>query len=61
VNLSTSRPWLALSFQTGNRVDLDWKAGSFNLALIENKLTLERTFSIRSHHFIPYVAAEALL
>ena len=30
-----------------NRADLDWK-----------KLTLERTFSIRSYHLIPYVAAE---
>jgi len=40
-----------------NRVDLDWKAGSFTWRY-RNKLTLERTFSIRSHHFIPYVAAE---
>jgi hypothetical protein len=41
-----------------NRADLDWKNGSFTWRY-RNKLTLERTFSIRSHHFIPYVAAEA--
>jgi hypothetical protein len=40
-----------------NRADLDWKNGSFTW-LYRNKLTLERTFSIRSYHFIPYVAAE---
>jgi hypothetical protein len=40
-----------------NRVDLDWKAGDFTWRY-RNKLTVERTFSIRSHHFIPYVAAE---
>jgi len=40
-----------------NRADLDWKNGSFTWRY-RNKLTLERTFSIRSYHFIPYVAAE---
>jgi hypothetical protein len=40
-----------------NRADLDWKNGSFTW-LYRNKLTLERTFSRRSHHFIPYIAAE---
>jgi hypothetical protein len=40
-----------------NRTDLDWKNGSFTRRY-RNKLTLERTFSIRSYHLIPYVAAE---
>jgi hypothetical protein len=40
-----------------NRADLDWKNGDFTW-LYRNKLSLERTFSTRSVHFIPYVAAE---
>jgi len=40
-----------------NRADLDWKNGSFTWRY-RNKLTLERTFSIRSYHLIPYIAAE---
>jgi len=40
-----------------NRADLDWKSGIFTWRY-RNKLTLERTFAIRSYHFIPYVAAE---
>jgi len=40
-----------------NRADLDWKAGTLYWRY-RNKLTLERTFAIRSYHFIPYVAAE---
>lgn len=40
-----------------NRVDLDWKAGDFTWRY-RNKLTVERTLSIHTHHFIPYVAAE---
>jgi hypothetical protein len=40
-----------------NRADLDWKNGGFTWRY-RNKLSLERTFSIRSYHFIPYVAAE---
>jgi hypothetical protein len=40
-----------------NRVDLDWKAGTFTWRY-RNKLTLERTFAVHSYHFIPYVAAE---
>jgi hypothetical protein len=40
-----------------NRADLDWKNGTFTWRY-RNKLTLERTFSIRSYHLIPYVAAE---
>jgi hypothetical protein len=40
-----------------NRVDLDWKNGGFTWRY-RNKLSLERTFSIRSYRFIPYVAAE---
>jgi hypothetical protein len=40
-----------------NRADLDWKAGTFTWRY-RNKLTLERTLSVSSYHFIPYVAAE---
>jgi hypothetical protein len=40
-----------------NRADLDWQNGRFSWRY-RNKLTLERTFSIRSYHFIPYIAAE---
>jgi hypothetical protein len=40
-----------------NRFDLDWKNGSFTWRY-RNKLTVERTFAIRSYHFIPYIAAE---
>jgi hypothetical protein len=40
-----------------NRADLDWKNGGFTWRY-RNKFTLERTFSIRTYHFIPYVAAE---
>jgi hypothetical protein len=40
-----------------NRVDLDWKNDIFSWRY-RNKLSLERTFVIRSYHFIPYVAAE---
>lgn len=40
-----------------NRADLDWKSGSFSWRY-RNKLTTERTFSIRSFRFIPYLAAE---
>jgi hypothetical protein len=40
-----------------NRADLDWKGGSFTWRY-RNKLTIDRTFSIRSYHLIPYVAAE---
>jgi hypothetical protein len=40
-----------------NRVDLDWKAGTFTWRY-RNKVTLERTVSISSYHLIPYVAAE---
>jgi hypothetical protein len=40
-----------------NRVDLDWKNGTFTWRY-RNKLTLERTFAIHSYHLIPYVAAE---
>ena len=45
------------SLSDRNRVDLDWKNGIFTWRY-RNKLTLERTFAIRSYHFIPYVAAE---
>jgi hypothetical protein len=38
-------------------VDLDWKNDTFSWRY-RNKLSLERTFVIRSYHFIPYVAAE---
>ncbi len=40
-----------------NRADLDWKNGSFTWRY-RNKLTFDRTFSIRSYHLIPYAAAE---
>jgi hypothetical protein len=40
-----------------NRADLDWKNGGFTWRY-RNKLTLERTFAIRSYHLIPYLAAE---
>jgi len=40
-----------------NRADLDWKSGIFTWRY-RNRLTLDRTFAIRSYHFIPYVAAE---
>jgi hypothetical protein len=40
-----------------NRADLDWKNGVFTWRY-RNKLTIDRTFAIRSYHFIPYVAAE---
>jgi hypothetical protein len=40
-----------------NRADLDWKNGSFTWRY-EYKLTVERAFSIRSYHLIPYIAAE---
>jgi hypothetical protein len=40
-----------------NRADLDWKSGIFTWRY-RNKLSLGRTFGIRSYHLIPYVAAE---
>jgi hypothetical protein len=40
-----------------NRADLDWKSGGFNWRY-RNRLTVERTFSIHSFHFIPFVAGE---
>lgn len=40
-----------------NRIELDWKNGVFTWRY-RNKLTLERTFTIREYHLIPYVAAE---
>jgi hypothetical protein len=40
-----------------DRADLDWKNGIFTWRY-RNKLSLGRTFAIRSYHFIPYVAAE---
>jgi hypothetical protein len=40
-----------------NRADLDWKNGIFSWRY-RNRLTLYRTFAIRTYHFIPYVAAE---
>lgn len=40
-----------------NRADLDRKNGDFTWRY-RNKLTVERTFSVHSYHFIPYIAAE---
>ncbi|HTA59950.1 MAG TPA: DUF2490 domain-containing protein [Candidatus Baltobacteraceae bacterium] len=45
------------SLSDRNRADLDWKSGIFTWRY-RNKLTLDRTFAIRSYHFIPYFAAE---
>jgi hypothetical protein len=40
-----------------NRADLDWKSSGF-VWRYRNKVTIERTVGIFSHHVIPYVAAE---
>ena len=40
-----------------NRADLDWQSDRLTWRY-RNKLTLQRTFSIRAYHLIPYVAAE---
>jgi hypothetical protein len=40
-----------------NRADLDWQSGGFTWRY-RNKLTLQRTFSIRSFRLIPYLATE---
>ncbi len=40
-----------------NRADLDWKNGSFTWRY-RNKFMLERTVTISSLHFIPYIAVE---
>ena len=40
-----------------NRADLDWQNGRFTWRY-RNKLTLQRTLSIRDYHLMPYVAAE---
>ena len=40
-----------------NRADTDWQNGDFTWRY-RNKLTIERTFSILSYHFIPHLAAE---
>ncbi len=40
-----------------NRADLDWQNSNFTWRY-RNRLTVERTFSIGSFHFIPYLAAE---
>jgi hypothetical protein len=40
-----------------NRADLDWQNGSFSWRY-RNRLTLERTFAVRSYHLIPYLEAE---
>jgi hypothetical protein len=40
-----------------NRADLDWKDGKFTWRY-RNKFTVERTISLFSYHFIPYVASE---
>lgn len=48
---------IGIVFSDRNRADLDWQNGTFTWRY-RNELTLERTFSIRSYHFIPYLAAE---
>lgn len=40
-----------------NRADLDWTSESFTWRY-RNKLTIERTVAIHTHHLIPYIAAE---
>jgi hypothetical protein len=45
------------SLSDRNRADLDWKGGKFTWRY-RNKLTADRSFLIRSYHFIPYVAVE---
>jgi hypothetical protein len=40
-----------------NRADLDWSANQF-VWRYRNRLTLERSFSVRSFHPAPYVSAE---
>ena len=45
------------SISDRNRADLNWKNGNFTWRY-RNKLTVERTVSIRSFHHIPYVAVE---
>ena len=45
------------SMSDRSRADLDWRNGNFSWRY-RNKLTLERTVSIRSFHHIPYVAVE---
>ena len=46
-----------LLIQDRNRADLDWKSGKF-LWRYRNRFTVQRTFSIRSFHLIPYAAVE---
>ena len=45
------------SISDRNRADLDWRNGSFTWRY-RNKLTVERTVTIRNFHHIPYVAVE---
>jgi len=45
------------SMSDRNRADLDWKDGNFAWRY-RNKLTVERTVTIRNFHHIPYVAVE---
>ena len=45
------------SISDRNRADLNWKNGNFTWRY-RNKLTVERTVTIRNFHHIPYVAVE---
>ena len=45
------------SLSDRNRADLDWRNGNFTWRY-RNKLTVERTVTIRNFHHIPYVAVE---
>jgi hypothetical protein len=49
--------WGGILVTVRNRADLDWQSGSFTWRF-RAKLTIERTFRIRSYHLIPYAAAE---
>ena len=40
-----------------NRADLDWQSGNFTW-VYRNRLSVERTFGIRSYHLSPYASVE---
>ena len=60
LELATSSNFpLAVGFllRDRNRADLDWKNGTFTWRY-RNRLTVQRTVTLDSFHFIPYIAAE---
>jgi hypothetical protein len=46
-----------LLFSDTNRADLDWSDGTFEWRY-RNRPSLQRTFTIRSYHILPYASAE---